>query len=79
MSASPLPCQLAGRLTVRFTISGAGRVMAAAVQESSVGDARVESCLREAVTRWEFPQPRGGGAVVVSYPFVLVPAGDAAP
>ena len=40
-----------------------------------LGVASVESCMVEAVRRWEFPQPAGGGLVSVSYPFQLAPAG----
>ena len=37
---------------------------------------RVENCTVQAVRRWEFPKPLGGGIVIVSYPFVLTPAGS---
>jgi hypothetical protein len=30
---------------------------------------RVESCVVQAVRRWPFPRPEGGGLVIVSYPF----------
>ena len=39
---------------------------------------RVENCTVQAVRRWEFPKPLGGGIVIVSYPFVLTPAGGGA-
>jgi hypothetical protein len=29
----------------------------------------------QAVRRWEFPKPMGGGIVMLSYPFVLTRAG----
>jgi hypothetical protein len=35
----------------------------------------VEQCIAQAVRRWEFPKPQGGGIVIVSYPFVLKSAG----
>src|SRR3954462_13008109 len=40
-----------------------------------MGNARVENCTVQAVRRWEFPKPMGGGIVIVSYPFVLTPSG----
>jgi hypothetical protein len=43
-----------------------------------MGNARVENCIVQAVRRWEFPKPLGGGIVIVSYPFVLTPAGGGA-
>jgi hypothetical protein len=65
---------LAGRITVQFTIAAAGTVGASLVQASSLNNVAVESCITQAVRRWEFPQ-RAVGATIVSYPFVLVPAG----
>jgi hypothetical protein len=29
----------------------------------------VEKCVVDAVKRWEFPKPTGGGIAIVSYPF----------
>jgi TonB family protein len=68
--------ELAGRITVQFTIAPTGSVMTSMIQASSLGNAAVETCVAQAVRRWEFPKPDGGGLVIVSYPFVLVPAGS---
>lgn len=65
---------LSGRLMVQFTIAPTGEVVASALQSSTMGDAKVESCTVQAVWRWEFPRPEGGGIVDVTYPFVLMPA-----
>jgi TonB family protein len=62
---------LHGRVTVKFAISPTGSVSSSAVDASTVNDARVERCIAQAVQRWEFPKPAGGGVVIVSYPFVL--------
>ena len=43
--------------------------------EASLGVAAVDSCVVNAVKRWEFPQPDHGGLAVVSYPFSFSPAG----
>lgn len=59
---------LGGRLALRFTIGPDGRVLASTLGESNVGNAEVESCMVQAVRRWQFPRPRGGGIVVVNYP-----------
>ena len=67
---------LAGRLVVQFTIAPTGRVLAALVQNTTLGSPPVEACVVGAVRRWEFPQPQGGGLVSVSYPFVLSAAGQ---
>jgi TonB family protein len=66
---------LAGRVVVQFTIAGTGRVVISALQSSSLGEPPVDACIVAAFRRWEFPQPRGGGIVVASYPFQLTPAG----
>jgi TonB family protein len=65
---------LAGRITVQFTIAAEGKVTASLVQTSSLNNAAVESCIVQATRRWEFPR-RNAGLTIVSYPFVLVPAG----
>ena len=62
---------LSGRVTVQMTIGAGGRVVASSVQQSTLNDGAVESCITAAVRRWVFPRPAGGGIVVVSYPFVL--------
>jgi TonB family protein len=66
---------LGGRIMVQFTISGTGQVISSVLQSSTMGNVRVESCTVQAVRRWDFPAPLGGGLVIVSYPFVLTPAG----
>jgi hypothetical protein len=68
--------ELAGRLVVGFTITGNGQVISSVTEPSStLADPRVASCVTQAVLRWPFPKPTGGGLVMVSYPFQLQPAG----
>jgi hypothetical protein len=67
--------ELGGRILVQFTISAGGQVVTSVLQNSTMGNTRVEMCTVQAVRRWEFPKPLGGGIVIVSYPFVLTPAG----
>jgi len=62
---------LAGKVMVSFTIAGSGKVIASTVESSTVNDPRVENCIVQAVRRWEYPKPLGGGFVTVTYPFVL--------
>jgi TonB family protein len=66
---------LSGRVQIKFIISPSGAVQAANVENSSLGAARAEQCIAQAVRRWTFPAPDGGGIVIVSYPFVLEAAG----
>ena len=60
---------LSGRISVQFTIAATGTVIASVLQSSTMGNIRVENCVVQAVRRWEFPKPLGGGIVIVSYPF----------
>jgi TonB family protein len=64
---------LGGRVGVQFTISGRGQVITSVLQSSTLANRAVETCTVNAVRRWEFPQPQGGGLVMVSYPFLFTP------
>jgi TonB family protein len=64
---------LQGRVAVNFVITSTGKVGSAVVQESSLKDKSVGNCIAKAVKRWKFPRPRGGGNVIVTYPFNLSP------
>jgi TonB family protein len=66
---------LYGRVIVRFVIQPNGQVATARVASSTLRNSRVERCIASAVRRWLFPKPRGGGIVIVNYPFVLRSAG----
>jgi len=70
LSAQPT---LAGRIDVEFTIGASGQVVTSALVRSTIGNARFEACTLEAVRRWHFPKPRGGGIVIVNYPFTFTP------
>jgi len=67
---------LQGRVSVKFIIAPSGEVRASVLAASTLGHPRVEQCVVDAVARWTFPQPEGGGMVVVTYPFVLQQVGD---
>lgn len=68
--------QLAGRVVPRFTIGPDGRVVAAVMEASTIGDGKVDACVLEAVRRIEFPRmPSGSGLTIVSYPFAFQAAG----
>jgi TonB family protein len=68
---------LEGRMSVQFVISPWGQVTSSDLQSSTLGNVRVETCVVDAVKRWEFPKPVGGGSVTVSYPFNFVSGGSA--
>lgn len=66
--------QLAGKVAVEFVIGADGKVTTARAAEDSVG-AEVGACVVSKVRGWSFPKPKGGGVVVVTYPFLFKQAG----
>jgi hypothetical protein len=66
---------LEGRVTVKFIISPTGAVQSALVSDTTLGAPRSENCIAQAVRRWTFPAPEGGGIVIVNYPFMLTSSG----
>lgn len=67
---------LAGKVVTSFTISGTGKVTECDVVESSLNDPTVEDCVSKIILRIQFPQPKGGGIVLVSYPFIFQSSGE---
>lgn len=65
---------LGGKVTVRFTIAGDGSVSQASTKSTTLGSPAAESCINGRILRLGFPKPRGGGLVIVSYPFVFAAA-----
>ena len=63
---------LAGRVRVKFTISGSGAV-SRAVAETQGLPATVGHCVEDQFHKMVFPEPRGGGIVLVKYPFTFAP------
>ena len=45
------------------------------IANTEMNNETVESCLQKKVVRWVFPEPRGGGEVIVTYPFIFTSAG----
>jgi Ca-activated chloride channel family protein len=62
---------LAGDVNTQFIISADGKVQGSAIATSTLGNARVETCITQAIRGWQFPSPSGGGIVVVDYPFTF--------
>ncbi|MEQ9500529.1 MAG: AgmX/PglI C-terminal domain-containing protein [Deltaproteobacteria bacterium] len=68
LNANP---NLSGKISIYFTIAPTGSVAAAKVRETSMNDKTVEACTVKVMRSLKFPKPRGGGIVVVTYPFVF--------
>lgn len=68
---------LEGKVAVQFTIDGTGSVAQVLIQEDTVGsNGAVGRCINQRIRRWRFPEPKGGGEVIVSYPWIFRSAGD---
>jgi len=63
---------LKGKVTIRFTISGTGKVTTARATLNELSS-QVGDCIANAFTRFRFPPPEGG-EVTFEYPFLFTPA-----
>lgn len=69
--------ELAGKVVIRFKIAGSGQVPEAKVHAgTTLKDVALSDCIISRVRNWRFPEPKGGGNVIVTYPFVFKSAGD---
>lgn len=62
---------LSGKVNIKFTISPKGYVQQASVGATTLNNATVERCMTQKIRTWKFPEPKGGGIVIVNYPFIL--------
>jgi outer membrane biosynthesis protein TonB len=63
---------LKGKITIRFTISGSGKVTTARATLNELNP-QVGNCITRAFKRFRFPPPEGG-TVTFEYPFLFTPA-----
>lgn len=63
--------KLFGRIVINFVISGTGSVSSSKVNRTTMGNKNVESCVASQIKKIRFPAPKGGGIVIVNYPFVF--------
>ena len=66
---------LFGKVATQFVISAAGTVQKASVTSATLKNAEVHRCMTAKIRTWRFPKPKGGGIVIVNYPFILKTAG----
>ncbi|MDF1562794.1 MAG: AgmX/PglI C-terminal domain-containing protein [Deltaproteobacteria bacterium] len=66
--------ELHGKVAVVWVIDGTGAVASAEIARSTLDDGEVEACILQRVRRWRFPEPRGGGVVQVTYPWIFKPS-----
>jgi hypothetical protein len=67
---------LGGKVVVKFTILPSGRVHEAGKKFSNMHNEDVVECMLSRVQRWQFPKPKKGVPVLVSYPFLFKKMGD---
>ncbi|MBX3274883.1 MAG: AgmX/PglI C-terminal domain-containing protein [Sandaracinaceae bacterium] len=68
---------LGGQLRMSIRVSGAGGVVAAHPEDSTVGDREVERCVRRVLATVRFPRTQGGGEALVHWALSVEPASDA--
>jgi len=67
---------LGGKITVKFVITGDGTVSSAKTAKSTLsgkGASSVNNCINQRFLDFQFPEPKGGGMVIVRYPFIFQP------
>lgn len=68
LSANP---NLYGKIAVKFTIAGTGMVETQSINDTTLKNISVESCILSKISKWKFPEPKGGTKVLVTYPFLF--------
>lgn len=67
--------ELQGRIDVEFVIGPDGAVGGTKLKASTLNNTTVETCVQRRVKQWRFPEPKGGGTVRVSYPWIFTSGG----
>jgi hypothetical protein len=62
---------LEGKVTLSFVIAADGKVSEVYIIETTIKNTSLELCMVRTAKRMVFPKPRGGGIVVVKYPFLF--------
>ena len=68
--------KLAGKVPVKFVITASGTVASSQAQGSTSGNSELDSCVAGRVRTFVFPKPKGGGVVLVTYPFIFKASGE---
>jgi hypothetical protein len=61
---------IGGKVQLRFEVSSVGKVTSAEIENDTMHDEEVASCIKARVSSWRFPAP-AGGSVQFSYPFIF--------
>jgi TonB family protein len=68
--------KLSGKVAIKFVITASGTVASSQVAQSSLNNSELDNCIAGRVQTWIFPKPKGGGVVIVTYPFILKQSGE---
>ncbi len=68
LAASP---KLAGKVVMKWIVGADGSVTEAHTESTDLKNANVEGCIEKTILTWTFPKPKGGGIVIVNYPFTF--------
>jgi hypothetical protein len=63
--------KLGGKLSVRITVTGSGGVGGVSVQDNTLGDPEVVSCMTATIRGWRFPGAQGGKSAAVEPTWVF--------
>ncbi len=61
-----------GTMEWRWTINSRGVVSGVELASTTIKDKKLEKCIKEKMSTWQFPNPQNG-SVEISYPFVFSP------
>jgi hypothetical protein len=69
--------KLEGKVSIRWIINANGSVSSPQLDRggTTMDNGAVPSCMMSRIGTWMFPKPKGGGIVVVTYPWILRPSG----
>jgi hypothetical protein len=60
-----------GKVVAGWTIDKDGLVSVSNIKKTTMNNKAVENCIAGKIKNWQFPKPKGGGTVLVSYPFLF--------
>jgi len=60
-----------GEIVVKWVINGEGKVDRVRTAETQMKNSNVENCVTTEIKTWVFPNPKGGGIVIVTQPFTF--------
>jgi len=66
---------LAGKISASWTIQATGDVANIQSVSEEIQKNVLHPCVKEQISKWKFPNPKGGGLVHVKYPFLFNPVG----